>query len=432
MTLLGEIERNARAAEDLGVLRFITAGSVDDGKSTLIGRLLHDTRAIFEDQLAAVARASTKRGQENIDLSLLTDGLEAEREQGITIDVAYRYFATPRRKFIIADTPGHEQYTRNMVTGASTADAAVILIDARKGVLPQTRRHAYIAHLLGVRHIVVAVNKMDLVGFDETVFERIRKDFLAFVSALGIADLRFIPISALRGDLVVERGESMSWYRGPTLLAALEEIDVADEADALPFRFPVQLVVRPGAGTDFRGYSGRIESGVLVRGAEVLALPSGRRTVVKDIVCLDSSLPVAIAGDSVTVTLADDIDISRGDMLADPARPPRTAKTVEARICWLSTQSLAAPALPAARFVLKHTTRSVKAKLVSLNSRVDVDTLERQAKPAALAMNDVAHVTLALAQPLFVDSYELNRATGSFILIDEVSNQTVAAGMIDG
>jgi len=432
MTLLGEIERNARAAEDLGVLRFITAGSVDDGKSTLIGRLLHDTRAIFEDQLAAVARASSKRGQEDIDLSLLTDGLEAEREQGITIDVAYRYFATPRRKFIIADTPGHEQYTRNMVTGASTADAAVILIDARKGVLPQTRRHAYIAHLLGVRHIVVAVNKMDLVGFDETVFERIRKDFLAFVSALGIADLRFIPISALRGDLVVERGESMSWYRGPTLLAALEEIDVADEADALPFRFPVQLVVRPGAGTDFRGYSGRIESGVLVRGAEVLALPSGRRTVVKDIVCLDSSLPVAVAGDSVTLTLADDIDISRGDLFAEPTLPPRTAKAIEARICWLSAQPLDARALPAARFVLKHTTRSVKARLVSLNSRVDVDTLERQAKPAALAMNDVAHVTLALAQPLFVDSYELNRATGSFILIDEVSNQTVAAGMIDG
>src|SRR5258705_105825 len=264
------IEHQSPFAEDLGVLRFITAGSVDDGKSTLIGRLLHDTRAVFDDQLAAVARASQKRGHEGIDLSLLTDGLEAEREQGITIDVAYRYFATPRRKFIIADTPGHEQYTRNMVTGASTADAAVILIDARKGVLPQTRRHAYIAYLLGVRHIVVAVNKMDLVGFDETVFERIRKDFLGFVSALAIADLRFIPISALRGDLVVERGESMSWYRGPTLLAALEEIDAADEADALPFRFPGQLVVRPGAGTDFRGYSGRIESGVLVRGAEVL------------------------------------------------------------------------------------------------------------------------------------------------------------------
>ena len=432
MTLLGEIERNATAAEDLGLLRFITAGSVDDGKSTLIGRLLHDTRAIFADQLAAVARASSKRGQEDLDLSLLTDGLEAEREQGITIDVAYRYFATPRRKFIIADTPGHEQYTRNMVTGASTADAAVILVDARKGVLPQTRRHTYIAHLLGVRHIIVAVNKMDLVNSDEAVFERIRKDFLAFGSALNIADLRFIPISALRGDLVVERGENMGWYRGPTLLAALEEIEVADEADALPFRFPVQLVVRPGAGTDFRGYSGRIESGALFRGAEVLALPSGRRTVVKDIVCLDSSLPVAVAGDSVTLTLADDIDISRGDLLAEPTLPPRAVKAIEARLCWLSAQPLDARVLPAARFVLKHTTRSVKARLISINSRVDVDTLQQQAKPAGLAMNDIAHVALALAQPLFVDSYELNRATGSFILIDEATNQTVAAGMIDG
>ena len=432
MSLLGEIERNAPAVGDLGVLRFITAGSVDDGKSTLIGRLLHDTRAIFEDQLAAVARVSQKRGQEGIDLSLLTDGLEAEREQGITIDVAYRYFATPRRKFIIADTPGHEQYTRNMVTGASTADAAVILVDARKGVLPQTRRHTYIAHLLGVRHIVVAVNKMDLVGSDEATFERIRRDFLAFASALGIVDLRCIPISALRGDFVVERGEIMSWYRGPTLLAALEEIDVADEADALPLRFPVQLVVRPGAGTDFRGYSGRIESGAVFRGAEVLALPSGRRTVVKDIVCLDSSLPVAVAGDSVTLTLADHIDISRGDLLAEPTLPPRAAKEIEARICWLSARPLDARELPAARFLLKHTTRSVKARLVSIDSRVDVDTLEQQTMPAGLAMNDIAHVTLALAQPLFVDSYELNRATGSFILIDEASNQTVAAGMIDG
>jgi len=432
MSLLGEIERNPPAVEDRGVLRFITAGSVDDGKSTLIGRLLHDTRAIFEDQLAAVARASSKRGQDALDLSLLTDGLEAEREQGITIDVAYRYFATPRRKFIIADTPGHEQYTRNMVTGASTADAAVILVDARKGVLPQTRRHTYIAHLLGVRHIVVAVNKMDLVGSNEATFERIRRDFHAFASALGIVDLRCIPISALRGDLVVERSESMSWYRGPTLLAALEEIDVADEADALPLRFPVQLVVRPGAGTDFRGYSGRIESGAVFRGAEVLALPSGRRTVVKDIVCLESSLPVAVAGDSVTLTLADDIDISRGDLLAEPTLPPRVAKSIEARLCWLSARPLDARALQAARFVLKHTTRSVKAKLVSLNSRVDVDTLERHAKPTGLAMNDIAHAALALAQPLFVDSYELNRATGSFILIDEASNQTVAAGMIDG
>jgi sulfate adenylyltransferase subunit 1 len=432
MTLLGELERNAQETEDRGVLRFITAGSVDDGKSTLIGRLLYDTSAILEDQLAAVARASSKRGQEDIDLSLLTDGLEAEREQGITIDVAYRYFATPRRKFIIADTPGHEQYTRNMVTGASTADAAVILVDARKGVLAQTRRHTAIAQLLGVHHIIVAVNKMDLVGYDEAVFKRIRRDFLGFASTLGIAHPRFIPISALRGDLVVERGAGLGWYSGPTLLAALEEIEIADEADSLPFRFPVQLVVRPGAGTEFRGYAGRLESGVLVRGAEVLALPSGRRTVIQDIVSLDKSLPVAIAGDSVTLVLADDIDISRGDLLSDPVRPPRAAKTVEARICWLSAEFLDCKALPAARFVLKHTTRSVKAKLVSLSDRVDINTLERQAAPAGLAMNEIAHVTLALAQPLFVDPYGLNRATGSFILIDETSNQTVAAGMIDG
>ncbi len=415
----------------LGVLRFITAGSVDDGKSTLIGRLLHDTSAILEDQLAAVARASQKRGQEEIDLSLLTDGLEAEREQGITIDVAYRYFTTPRRKFIIADTPGHEQYTRNMVTGASTADAAVILVDTRKGVLPQTRRHTYLAHLLGVRHIIVAVNKMDLVGYDETAFERIRGEFLAFVSALGIPDLRFIPISALRGDLVVGRGANMPWYGGPTLLLALEELEIADEADALPFRFPVQLVVRPGTGSDFRGYAGRIESGVLFAGAEVLALPSGRRAVVKDITSLDKSLTVAVAGDSVTLVLTDDIDISRGDLLADPAAAPRTARTVDARICWLSAEPLDAKTLHAARFVLKHTTRSVKAKIVSLDHRVDVDTLARQGAPAGLAMNDIARVAIALAQPIFVDPYELNRATGSFILVDETTHQTVAAGMIE-
>jgi len=431
VTLSAEIEHPEQAVEDRGVLRFITAGSVDDGKSTLIGRLLHDTRAVFEDQLAALARASQRRGQDDLDLSLLTDGLEAEREQGITIDVAYRYFATPRRKFIIADTPGHEQYTRNMVTAASTADAAVILIDARKGVLPQTRRHTYIAHLLGVRHIIVAVNKMDLVGFDEAVFERIRSDYLAFVSPLEVADLRFIPISALRGDLVVERGPSMDWYRGPGLLAALEEIDAVDEAGALPLRLPVQLVVRSGTGSDFRGYAGRIESGVLFRGAEVLAMSSGRRTVVKDIVSLDGSLPVAVAGASVNVVLTDDIDISRGDMLADPDVAPRAAKAIEARICWLSSEPLDARALPAARFVLKHTTRSVPARLISLNSRVDVNTLEEHAVPAGLVMNDVAYVALALAQPIYVDSYRTDRATGSFILVDEVSNQTLAAGMIE-
>jgi sulfate adenylyltransferase subunit 1 len=432
VSLLGEVERNAHAVEDRGVLRFITAGSVDDGKSTLIGRLLFDTRAIFEDQLAAVARASSRRGQKELDLSLLTDGLEAEREQGITIDVAYRYFATPRRKFIIADTPGHEQYTRNMVTGASTADAAVILVDARKGVLPQTRRHAYIAHLLGVRHIIVAVNKMDLVGYDQAVFDRVRRDFLAFAAPLEIADLRFIPISALRGDLVVERGANIGWYDGPSLLAALEEIDVADEADALPLRFPVQLVVRTGAGGDFRGYAGRLESGMLVRGAEILAVPSGRRSVVKDITLLDRSLPVAVAGDSVTLVLSDDLDISRGDLLADPALPPRTTKAIAARICWMSVAPLDAREAAASRLVLKHTTRSVKARLVSLDYCVEINTLERHAAPSGLAMNDIAHVSIALAQPLFVDPYRLNRATGSFILIDEATHHTVAAGMIEG
>jgi sulfate adenylyltransferase subunit 1 len=431
VALPDEIGRLPQTAEDRGVLRFITAGSVDDGKSTLIGRLLHDTRAIFEDQLASVARASQKRGQQDIDLSLLTDGLEAEREQGITIDVAYRYFATPRRKFIIADTPGHEQYTRNMVTAASSADAAVILVDARKGVLQQTRRHTYLAHLLGVRHVIVAVNKMDLVGFDKAVFERIRDDYLTFVSSLKIPDLRFIPISALRGDLVVERGSDMKWYTGPDLLSALEEIDSAEEADALPLRFPVQLVVRGGAGTDFRGYAGRVESGTLSRDAEVLAMPSGRRTVVKDIVSLGKSLPAAVAGTSVSVVLSDDIDLSRGDLLADPDLAPRATKSIEARVCWLSTLPLDARALPSTRFVLKHTTRSVQARLISLNSRVDVNTLEQHARPAGLAMNDIAHVALALAQPIFVDPYRTNRTTGSFILIDEISNQTLAAGMIE-
>jgi sulfate adenylyltransferase subunit 1 len=432
MTLLGEIERNADVAEGLGVLRFITAGSVDDGKSTLIGRLLHDTRAIFQDQLAAVARVSSRRGQDEIDLSLLTDGLEAEREQGITIDVAYRYFATPRRKFIIADTPGHEQYTRNMVTGASTADAAVILVDARKGVLTQTRRHACLAHLLGVRHILVAVNKMDLVGYDEAVFERIQTEFLSFASALGIADLRFIPMSALRGDMVVERGQAMSWYHGPVLLGALEDTRTRGETDALPMRFPVQLVVRPGSGTDFRGYAGRIESGMLSAGSEVVALPSGRRTVVKDIVSLDCSLPAAVAGDSVIVVLGEDIDLSRGDLLADPASPPTASKRFSAQVCWLSADPLDAARLAASRFILKHTTRSVNARIASLDYRVDINTLARQPAPQGLAMNDIGRVTITLAQPVFIDTYASNRATGSFILINETSNQTVAAGMIDG
>ena len=436
MGTLGEVERNgtpkAGIAEDLGVLRFITAGSVDDGKSTLIGRLLHDTKAIFEDQLAAVSRASSKRGQGDMDLSLLTDGLEAEREQGITIDVAYRYFATPKRKFIIADTPGHEQYTRNMITGGSTADVAIILVDARKGVLTQTRRHTYIAHLLGIRHVIVAINKMDLVGFDRKVFEQIRTDFLAFATDLAIHDLRFIPMSALRGDMVVDRGSSddkagLSWYEGDTLLSVLEGLNVVDETDALPARFPVQLVVRPGTNTDFRGYAGRLESGVIRVGDDVIALPSGRRTSVKEIVFLEQRLPLAVAGDSVTIVLADEIDISRGDVICAVAGEPRTAKSVEARICWMATDAPNA----AGRFLLKHTSRTVKAKLSKINDRMDINTFERLPSPSTLAMNDIAHVSISLAQPIFIDPYDVNRATGSFILIDETTNQTVAAGMIE-
>ena len=437
MGAVSELRGEAKGvAEDRGVLRFITAGSVDDGKSTLIGRLLYDTKAIFEDQLAAVTRASSRRGQEEADLSLLTDGLEAEREQGITIDVAYRYFATPRRKFIIADTPGHEQYTRNMVTGASTAHAAIILIDARKGVLTQTRRHSYIAYLLGVRHVIVAVNKMDLVGYDRKVFERIRADFLGFAGDLGIPDLRFIPMSALKGDMVVERsgvGHSadgqnpLAWYEGETLLSLLENLDVEDEADSLPARFPVQLVVRPGAGTDFRGYAGRLESGVLAVGDTVTALPSGRRSTVKEIVFLDKRLPLAVAGDSVTLVLADEIDISRGDVIAQEGTEPRETKAIEARICWLATE----PPNSAGRFLLKHTSRTVKAKLARITDRIDINTFERQPSPPSLAMNDIAHVGINLAQPIFTDPYDINRATGSFILIDETTNQTVAAGMIE-
>jgi sulfate adenylyltransferase subunit 1 len=428
--MLAEPERNTALVADNGVLRFITAGSVDDGKSTLIGRLLHDTKAIFEDQLAAVQRASYKRGQDEMDLSLLTDGLEAEREQGITIDVAYRYFATPRRKFIIADTPGHEQYTRNMVTGASTAEAAVILIDARQGVLTQTRRHTCIAHMLGVRHIVVAVNKMDLVDYEQAVFERIRGDFLAFAGELRIPRLRFIPISAFYGDNIVTQGGRLGWYSGPSLLTILETVDVAgSEAadDSVPARFPVQLVLRAGAGQDFRGYAGRLESGMLVPGDEVAALPSGRRSTVKAILCGGEPQPAAVAGDSVTLLLSDDIDLSRGDMLCDPAEPPRLLKSVSARICWFSQP----PFERTMRFLLKHTTRTVKARLAALNERVDINTLQRQSSPETLLMNDIAHVTLNLAQPIFVDPYQRQRATGSFILIDEATHQTVAAGMVE-
>jgi sulfate adenylyltransferase large subunit len=428
MSILGEIERGAALAEsaDQGVLRFITAGSVDDGKSTLIGRLLHDSRAIFEDQLAAVARATERRGGgEALDLSLLTDGLEAEREQGITIDVAYRYFSTPRRKFIIADTPGHEQYTRNMVTAASTADAAVVLVDARKGVLPQTKRHLTLANLLGIRQLLVAVNKMDLVGWDRDAFERLSEELRRFAAPLGAIDLRFFPVSALRGDFVVERGDNAPWYEGPALLDALEALNVEDDAARSPLRFPVQLVSRPGAG-EARRYAGTLASGVLLPGTGVQVLPSGQRTVVREIGAFDGPRPAAACGDAVTLRLSHELDISRGDMLVDARRPPRAAKALRARVCWLAQ----APLELAGRYLLKHTTRTVKARVTAVNDRLDIHTLERAA-PGEVGMNDIAQVSLSLNQPVFCDPYRENRATGSFIFVDEVSHQTVAAGLIE-
>ena len=439
MSLLGELERNPASdpgneRNALGVLRFITCGSVDDGKSTLIGRLLHDTRAILQDQLAAVARASSKRGSGELDLSLLTDGLEAEREQGITIDVAYRYFTTGRRKFIIADTPGHEQYTRNMVTGASTAAAAVVLLDARKGLLPQSKRHLYLAQLLGIRNLIVAVNKLDLVDYSAGVFDALRAEFEQFAASLAIPNLQFVPMSALRGDMVVERGAQLDWYRGPTLLEALEAVNVENETAARPLRFPVQYVVRANGSSAglpaSRGYMGRIVSGTLRPGDPVVALPSGRRSRIRAITVLDGALDAAAAGYSVTLLLEDELDVSRGDMLADFIRPPHAARAFEAKLCWLASE----PLRPQGRYLLKHTTRTVKAKFASINYRIDVTSLGKEslAAPGAdVRMNDIVHAALVVQQPVFADSYAVDRATGAFILIDEASNQTVAAGMIE-
>jgi len=421
MSLLGEIERNHVA--DLGVLRFITCGSVDDGKSTLIGRLLHDSKTILQDQLAAVTRASSKRGDGELDLSLLTDGLEAEREQGITIDVAYRYFATGRRKFIIADTPGHEQYTRNMVTGASTADAAVILLDATKGLLPQSRRHLLIAHLLGIRNVIVAVNKLDLAGYAQEVHAALRAAFESFAAPLQIPNLQFIPISALRGGMVVERGANLGWYRGPTLLEALEVIDTESTDDSLPFRFPVQYVARGNV----RSYMGRVAAGAVQMGAEVIVLPSGRRTRVKGISVLGDSLGSALAGDSVALQLEDELDVSRGDMIVDAHHLPRPAKFFSAKLCWLASEPLS----PQGRYLLRHTTRTVKARFAAIDYRIDVQTLEQRPLEGEVRMNDIVRASLQLQQPVFVDSYAVDRATGAFILIDEATNQTVAAGMIE-
>jgi len=414
------------------LLRFITAGSVDDGKSTLIGRLLHDSKSIFEDQLSAITKTSTRRGMEAVDLSLLTDGLQAEREQGITIDVAYRYFATPKRKFIIGDTPGHEQYTRNMVTAASTANLAVILIDARRGVLTQTRRHTFLASLVRVPHIVLAVNKMDMVDYSEARFNEICAEYRAFAAQLGLHDVTCIPLSALVGDMVVERGNNLNWYQGSPLLEHLENVVIDYDVNTDDFRFPVQWVCRPQTQEhhDFRGYMGRIESGEINVGDEITVLPSGRTTRVKEIVTYDRSLQVAYAPQSIAITLVDEIDISRGDMLVKSEKSssgavPQVAKEFEAMLCWLSESSLDTNR----KYIIKHTTRVVKCLFSRIENRVDVNTLTPH-HVATLNMNDIAQVAMKVQQPLVFDSYANNRATGSFIVIDEATNNTVAAGMI--
>lgn len=405
------------------LLRFTTAGSVDDGKSTLIGRLLLDSKAILEDQMAAIERASRNRGDPYLDLALLTDGLRAEREQGITIDVAYRYFATPRRKFIIADTPGHIQYTRNMVTGASTADLAVILIDARNGVVTQSKRHGFIASLLGIPHIVVAVNKMDLVGYRQEVFEAIAAEYRAFASKLNVPDLTFIPISALRGDNVVTPSPAMPWYDGPTLLHHLEHVHVGAGRNLVDFRFPVQMAIR--SHPDFRGYAGQIASGTIMPGEEVLVLPSGQMSRVREIIVYGRTLAEAAAGDSVVLRLADEIDVSRGDMIVRRHNLPLVADRLECTLCWMNEE----PLRLGVPYIVQHTTRQVIGQITTLNYRIDVDTLHRE--PAAtLQLNEIGRVLLETARPLYCDPYVMNRATGGFILIDPSTNNTVAAGMI--
>ncbi|HKB32140.1 MAG TPA: GTP-binding protein [Streptosporangiaceae bacterium] len=416
----------------MDILRFATAGSVDDGKSTLIGRLLYDSKAIFTDQLEAVERTSRDRGEDYTNLALLTDGLRAEREQGITIDVAYRYFATPRRKFIIADTPGHIQYTRNMVTGASTADLAVVLVDARKGPTEQSRRHAFLTTLLRVPHLVLAVNKMDLVNYEAAAYEEIKAEFTAFATKLEIGDLTFIPISALHGDNVVQRSLNMPWYDGPSLLHHLENVHIASDRNLIDVRFPVQYVIRPQQATDprlhdYRGYAGQVAGGILKPGDEVMHLPSGLTARIKRIDTADGPVGEAYSPMSVTLVLDDDIDISRGDMICRPHNHPAAAQDIEAMICWMTADRALSPR---SRLVIKHTTRSTKAIVRDVHYRLDVNTLHRDETAAQLQLNEIGRVSLRATQPLFCDPYARNRATGGIILIDEFTNATVGAGMI--
>jgi bifunctional enzyme CysN/CysC len=414
------------------LLRIATAGSVDDGKSTLIGRLLYDSKAIFEDQLGAVESASVARGHEGPDLALLTDGLRAEREQGITIDVAYRYFATPRRKFIIADTPGHIQYTRNMVTGASTADVALILIDARNGVLEQSRRHAFLAALLGIPHLVICINKMDLVDYSEERYDEIREEFRAFAMKLEVADLTFVPISALTGDNVVSRSQAMPWYDGQSLLRLLEGIHIASDRNLIDARLPVQYVIRPKQADfhDFRGYAGTIAGGTFKPGDEVTVLPSGFSTTVTAVHAPGGrQLAEGFAGQAVVIELADDIDIARGDLIARPHNRPHIGQDVDAMLCWLTSES---SLNPGGTYTLQHTSRSTRASIKELEYRLDVNTLHRDEAASGLSLNEIGRIQLRTQRPLLFDPYRRNRETGSFILIDEATNNTVAAGMITG
>jgi bifunctional enzyme CysN/CysC len=422
----------ADGGRHMDILRLATAGSVDDGKSTLIGRLLFDSRAIFEDQLAAVERTSRERGEDFTNLALLTDGLRAEREQGITIDVAYRYFATPRRKFIIADTPGHIQYTRNMVTGASTADLAVVLVDARNGLTEQSRRHAFLATLLRVPHLVLAINKMDLVDYSAEVFEQISAEFTAFAAKLEIGDLAFIPISALHGDNVVQRSSKMPWYDGPSLLHHLEHLHIASDRNLIDVRFPVQYVIRPHQATDpelhdYRGYAGQLAGGVLKPGDEVMHLPSGLTTRVSRIDTPHGPAAEAFAPMSVTLLLDDDLDVSRGDMFCRPHNRPAVTQDIEAMVCWMTE---ARTLTPQSRLLVKHTTRTVKAIVRDLQYRLNVNTLHRDEAATELSLNEIGRVTLRLTQPVFCDPYPRNRMTGGLILIDEASGATVGAAMI--
>jgi sulfate adenylyltransferase large subunit len=413
----------------MDLLRLATAGSVDDGKSTLIGRLLYDSKSIFEDQMESIEATSASRGDEHTNLALLTDGLRAEREQGITIDVAHRYFTTPKRKFIIADTPGHIQYTRNMVTGASTADLAIILIDARKGIIEQSRRHSFIASLLRIPHLVLAVNKMDLVDYDQDVFEKIRREYIDFAHRLDIADLTFIPMSALHGDNVVERSPNTPWYNGSTLLHHLEEVYIASDRNMVDVRLPVQYVVRPQSTEhhDFRGYAGTVSGGVMKPGDEIAVLPSGFTTRIKRIIGPQGEVEEAWAPMAVTIVLEDELDISRGDMICRVNNQPTATQDIEAMVCWMSEAS---QLTPGAKLAIKHTSRWARAMVKDFRYRLDINTLNRDPDANSLSLNEIGRVRLRTTQPLFADSYERNRTTGSFILVDETTNVTVGAGMI--